>query len=239
MWGLNRIRCRFHAGRFKSETNVSSHRQFQGQWFIGALKFSSREESSGAVVSPLIRRISTETNVIRDYSMNHPPVTISLYQYAICPFCNRVKTILDYIGNDVLRVKHVEVNPLTKSEIQLWKKLYRKVPIATVDEEAIFGSDEIIQKVLELPIVRSSLEHRWQTSSGFPMTWEQFTTSNQEWIDFSTKELAVWLYPNMCRTWKDSYRAFEYIHGKQFSTMQRFLIQNIGSLVRRFPFVVG
>jgi glutaredoxin len=223
MWAPTRIRRLFNAGSVKCVSIIASNHQCQDRRFISALVFDShrRKECFSSGVVPLS-------------SMNHPPVNITLYQYAICPFCNRVKTILDYIGNDVLKVQHVEVNPLTKSEIQPWKKLYRKVPIATLHEEAIFGSDEIIQKILELPVVRSSLEQRWSasTTGTSPMTWEQFTTSNQEWVDFSSKELAVWLYPNMCRTWKDSYRAFEYVHDKQFSMMQRFLIQNIGSLVR-------
>jgi glutaredoxin len=235
MWAATRMRCRFNGELFKSGTSISSNHRFQRQRFMSALVFNipRREEWSGTDFAISRRPFSSaEAKVLPGHSMDHPPVKVALYQYSICPFCNRVKTILDYIGNDVLTVEHIEVNPLTKYEIQPWKKLYRKVPIATVQEEAIFGSDEIIQKVLEQPVVRSSLEQRWQASSSSPLTWEQFTTSNQEWVGFSTEDLAVWLYPNMCRTWKDSYRAFDYIHEKQFSRMQRFLIQSIGSLVR-------
>lgn len=164
------------------------------------------------------------------------PLSVALYQYSICPFCNRVKTVLDYIGSDALSVQHVEVNPLTKSEIQPWKKVYRKVPIATVNQETIFGSDEIIHSILAQPIVRISLDERWRKaafSSPTTMTWDQFTSSS-EWTEYATKELAVWLYPNMCRTWSDSYRAFDYIHEKPYSSLQRFLIQNVGSLAMYF-----
>jgi microsomal prostaglandin-E synthase 2 len=43
----------------------------------------------------------------------NPP--LQLYQYAICPFCNRVKALLDYMD---IPYTAVEVNPLTKGEIK-------------------------------------------------------------------------------------------------------------------------
>jgi glutaredoxin len=42
-----------------------------------------------------------------------PP--IKLYQYAICPFCGKVKALLAFAGIDH---EVVEVNPLTKAEIK-------------------------------------------------------------------------------------------------------------------------
>jgi Glutaredoxin len=41
--------------------------------------------------------------------------SIELYQYAICPFCNKVKAFLDYAG---IAYQAIEVNPLTKFEIK-------------------------------------------------------------------------------------------------------------------------
>jgi len=43
------------------------------------------------------------------------PPSIKLYQYAICPFCSKVKALLNYAGTDH---ELVEVNPLTKAEIK-------------------------------------------------------------------------------------------------------------------------
>merc|ERR1712183_1183083 len=37
--------------------------------------------------------------------------SISLYQYAICPFCNKAKALLGYAN---LKYDAIEVNPLTK-----------------------------------------------------------------------------------------------------------------------------
>lgn len=46
---------------------------------------------------------------------NETPPSITLYQYAICPFCSKAKALLAYAG-----IEHevVEVNPLTKAEIK-------------------------------------------------------------------------------------------------------------------------
>ena len=56
---------------------------------------------------------------------------MTLYQYAICPFCNKVKALLDYAQQDY---DVIEVNPLTKQELNQLQvdKSYRKVPILTI-----------------------------------------------------------------------------------------------------------
>jgi len=43
--------------------------------------------------------------------------SVTLYQYAICPFCNKAKALLSYAGIDY---EAVEVNPLTKAELKPW-----------------------------------------------------------------------------------------------------------------------
>ena len=55
--------------------------------------------------------------------------SIILYQFASCPFCNKVRTFLDYYG---LKYKIVEVDPLFKSEIKF--SSYRKVPIVVIQD---------------------------------------------------------------------------------------------------------
>jgi microsomal prostaglandin-E synthase 2 len=74
---------------------------------------------------------------------SNPTPEIVLYQYKTCPFCNKVKSYLDYNQVDYAVV---EVNPLTKSEIK-FSKGYNKVPIATVNGELITDSSLIIEKV--------------------------------------------------------------------------------------------
>lgn len=144
------------------------------------------------------------------------PPSIVLFQYSICPFCNRVKSFLDYQN---LPYSIIEVNPLTKNEIKPFKDQHKQVPIAQIDKSPVFGSDKIIKTLLKNKIGQHELQHEDE--------------SEDLWVDFAVKKLAVLLYPNMCRSWADSYRAFEYVNQTPtFNRMQRFMIQNIGSLVR-------
>jgi len=163
---------------------------------------------------------------------------IQLYQYAICPFCNRVKALLDYVG---VEYGTTEVNPLTKAEIKPWKEKYSKVPIATVtgptkgEHTPMFGSDVIVDDLLKEPVIQSKLEERWK---GSQMTLETFQNGPnvKKWTSFAVDDLASLLYPNMCRTWSDSYRAFDYVHHKTnaFGPLQRVMIQSLGSLAMYF-----
>lgn len=59
-----------------------------------------------------------------------------LYQYEVCPFCCKVKALLDYYD---LPYETVEVNPLTKAELK-WST-YRKVPVARMDGGARVAVD--------------------------------------------------------------------------------------------------
>lgn len=52
---------------------------------------------------------------------------ITLYQFASCPFCNKVRTFLDYYG---MKYNIVEVDPLFKNEIKFSK--LKKVPIVII-----------------------------------------------------------------------------------------------------------
>lgn len=48
---------------------------------------------------------------------NKDAPSVTLFQYAICPFCNKAKSLLAYAGIDY---DAVEVNPLTKAELKPW-----------------------------------------------------------------------------------------------------------------------
>ena len=52
---------------------------------------------------------------------------VTLYQFASCPFCNKVRTFLDYYG---MTYNIVEVDPIFKKEIKFSE--YRKVPIVVI-----------------------------------------------------------------------------------------------------------
>lgn len=94
------------------------------------------------------------------------------------------------------------------------------------------GSMDIVKGMFEHPKLASVLEERLQTQSR-----QDFmdSTSSKKWVKFAQDDLASLLYPNICRTWGDSYQAFEYIQQVDtFSTFQKMAIQNIGSLAMYF-----
>jgi microsomal prostaglandin-E synthase 2 len=154
--------------------------------------------------------------------------SIQLYQYAICPFCHKVKALLAYSG---LKYEIIEVNPLNKAEIK-WSKDYKKVPIAKLDGTSLLGSDEIMKGILEDSRIASNLEKRWDRR----MTMARFQHKDtKKWTDFANDELSSLLYPNICRTVGDAYAAFGYVNEvESFSPFQRVAIRSIGSLAMYF-----
>ena len=188
--------------------------------------------------------------------------TITLYQYAICPFCNKAKAVLDYAG---ISYTTIEVNPLTKFELKELPEYphYKKVPIATIGTtdtdtdgkqqslQQINGSDAIIETVLLLEDdrfrdIRSSLQNRWKkdnsnnNSTNTRMTMDQFhsTESAKQWSKFASEEVSSLMYPNLCNTLGNSYRAFGYVDSStstnNFTTLQKVMIKCIGSVAMYF-----
>ncbi|CAM9383881.1 unnamed protein product [Chrysoparadoxa australica] len=117
---------------------------------------------------------------------------IVLYQYKICPFCNKLKAVMDHFG---VQYRTTEVNPLTKAEIS-FSKDYRKVPILTMDGETHIDSPEIIR----------SIAIKLKDSGA--MTPEQFSSfyskEAQDWADWADKKLAVLLFPNITRNFSEA-----------------------------------
>eukprot|EP00977_Amphora_coffeiformis_P001114 scaffold227_cov165-Amphora_coffeaeformis.AAC.27 len=149
---------------------------------------------------------------------------IQLYQYAICPFCHKTKAVLDYAN---VPYQAVEVNPLTKAEIK-WSADYRKVPIATYDDQVWKGSDVITQGILSVDTVQNNLTKKWH---GTDMTLDHFQNNDQSWVTFTNDKLAALLYPNICSNYTDSYAAFGYVDQvDSFGWLQKQSIRVIGAL---------
>ena len=51
--------------------------------------------------------------------------SIEMYQYATCPFCNKVRVYLDYYG---IPYRSIEVRPVPKPEMKWLKDKKKKVP---------------------------------------------------------------------------------------------------------------
>jgi len=163
--------------------------------------------------------------------------SITLYQYQICPFCNITKALLGYAD-----IEHevVEVNPLTKSELKPWSEKYLKVPIAKINGDQINGSEEIMNYLLDQNYVINKLQNQWsipneEDEKTMSLATFQSSESAQKWNQFARENLAKLLYPNICRSLPESYKAFGYVqHVHSFSTMQKFSIRSIGSLAMYF-----
>lgn len=137
-----------------------------------------------------------------------------LYQYAACPFCNKVRSLLEYKGVDF---ETIEVHPLNKKEIA-FSADYRAVPIY-IDSTGTQVNDStpimrrIDQEFPERPVFTSDeeTETRWIT-----------------WSEKYVKGLPTALYDNLANALK----SFNYITqvGK-FSWMEKQTIRFSGAFV--------
>lgn len=140
-----------------------------------------------------------------------------IYQYQICPFCHRVKAYLDYLKVDY---KVVEVNPLTKSEISFSKE-HKKVPIAIIDGNTIPDSKNIINILTE--------KYDAKKNPNF------FTSDSDEWMEWSEKKLAVMLYPNITRSFDESWECFEYsLSVPTWNPIERQVVRASGAVAMFF-----
>jgi glutaredoxin len=162
---------------------------------------------------PLISKhafCSNSAPPLQTSSLQHPKpaehindITITLYQYKICPFCNKIKAMLDYYG---LKYTTIEVNPLSKNEIKtnLPELDYKKVPICVINNEVICDSPVILNKIQEILNERGVLleEHKDTTTTN---------DGERNWLEWVDNSLAVLLFPNITRNFPESWQAFSYI----------------------------
>ena len=133
-------------------------------------------------------------------SSSSSAVPIELYQYEICPFCNKVKAYLDFLG---VEYTTVEVNPLTKGELSFTKE-HKKVPVAKIGDTVVAESSVIIDEIsAAIQGGKGVLVVKKPDASFFPPD----TATWGEWAD---KKLAVMLYPNITRTYEESWECFGY-----------------------------
>ena len=146
-------------------------------------------------------------------------VHVQVYQYEICPYCNKIKALLD-----LYRVPYetTEVNPLTKRETKAWSGGYRKVPIAVLAGEQVNDS----------PVIASTLMDR-MASAGVVSEAELASFRSPkalEWAEWSDKQLAVLLFPNITRSFGEAYEAFGYVMSvPHFSAVEKWSNQLVGS----------
>lgn len=171
-------------------------------------------------------------------STSAPPDLI-LFQYMICPFCNISKALLSY-SNTPYQIK--EVNPLTKAQIKSLPTEYKKVPIALINEQQFNGSEAINEELLKQPSILHNITTKQERNSGddnnFSVSDFSESENAKKWQNFARNELAPVLYPNICSSLSDSFKAFDYVKGLDskdgFSPVQKVLIRSLGSLAMYF-----
>jgi len=111
-----------------------------------------------------------------------------------------VKTFLDY---SKIPYSTVEVNPLTKGELRSIDSKLKKVPIAIVDGVVVEDSMAIIRAIAK--------EQSNRSSSSDAHNYSQLLTDDTDyWSEWSEKKLAVMLYPNITRSFDESWECFSY-----------------------------
>jgi len=169
----------------------------------------------------------------------------TLYQYATCPFCCKVRTFLDFYGMDY---DLVEVNPVFRNEIKFSE--YRKVPILKSGSIQLNDSSLIISilkchrlglgdidKLLPYyPILEDGKKKEYQNrynlmyQEGLSKEQHQKIREEMKWRSWVDHTFVHTLSPNIYRTMKEALQAMEYItHVGNFSTFERQLVYYSGA----------
>jgi len=137
-----------------------------------------------------------------------------LYQYAICPFCKKVETILLY---KKIPYEPVEVHPLNKKEIK-FSDDYQKVPIYINEESKQINDSTPIMKHID------------ETYPSIKVFDE--SDDEKKWIEWSDDVLVRSLPPLIYKTYPNALKAFNYITTqKKFNLFHRTLIKYSGAFV--------
>ncbi|TMW61488.1 hypothetical protein Poli38472_012679 [Pythium oligandrum] len=146
--------------------------------------------------------------------------TVTLYQYEPCPYCCKVKAVLDY-----LRIPYhvVEVNPLTKKETQAFTD-YKKVPVVRIDDEVVVDSSAIIARLRELAVERGVKDVTSEDGVSFD--------EEEKWRKWVDEKLILMTPPNIYRTVPEALEAFDYCltEGK-FTPWERRLSKYSGAVI--------
>eukprot|EP01024_Parvocaulis_polyphysoides_P011169 TRINITY_DN13927_c0_g1_i1.p1 TRINITY_DN13927_c0_g1~~TRINITY_DN13927_c0_g1_i1.p1 ORF type:complete len:356 (-),score=70.28 TRINITY_DN13927_c0_g1_i1:284-1351(-) len=155
------------------------------------------------------------------------PKDFTLYQYQICPFCNKVRAFLDYHN---IPYKIVEVNPVSKAELK-WSQ-YKKVPVLVMDEEQVNDSNAIISRLnAEVEAANPQKKSGSGGVVGFfsrkspqpgQLTEQEQKEEEKKWREWVDTRFVRVLTANIYRTVGESWQTFSYItESGNFSWYQR------------------
>jgi len=124
---------------------------------------------------------------------------LKLYQYEVCPFCCKVKAVLDY---KKIPYEKIEVNPMTHEELAWNKKAvdHDKVPVLIDGDDTVLESNDIIRyldkKYPKRPLI---------ANKGTPSALQE------KWIAYADEDLVQILPANIYRTFPEALHSFKYI----------------------------
>jgi microsomal prostaglandin-E synthase 2 len=142
---------------------------------------------------------------------------IKLYQYEVCPFCCKVRSVLDF---KKIPYETVEVNPLGKQEIA-FSTDYKKVPILVDNGKVVTESNDIIRY----------LDENYPKNPVFSENSND-KIKQEEWLQYADSELVIILPPNIYGNFRESLSSFDYItNHTKFSKPKRVMIKFMGAFV--------
>lgn len=145
---------------------------------------------------------------------------ITLYQFALCPFCHKVRAGLEAKG---LSYDVVEVNPMNKRELpELPEGAPRKVPVLTHGDRTVFDSTDIL----------NFLEETYPDRAPFRLAdakAQAHTEAVEAWVDDSfTQALPTVIYG----TWGEAFTAAQVTaRTSNFGFVQNLSVRAGGSLI--------
>ena len=133
---------------------------------------------------------------------------ITLYQFQSCPFCSKVRALLNYIDQPF---EVVEVSPLGLKELDFTD--HNKVPVLKDDDEVITESATIIEYVNE-------------HYAKFPVN-----ENAKEWTDWIDNTLVHYITPLVHPNFSTSHKNFEHIiKTGQYGWLKTKFIRFVGAI---------
>ena len=145
---------------------------------------------------------------------------VTLYQFSLCPFCNKVKAALDVCGVPYTRV---EVSPRSKEELPpLPENSPKKVPIMTVGKTTVEDSTVILHYIADT----------FKTGHGYVISDEELKKRSLEIEDWVDNECIKALPTVIYGTWGEAIQAASVVaRESNFSPMQGLGVRFGGSIV--------
>jgi len=134
---------------------------------------------------------------------------LKLYQFSACPFCWKVRVLLDYKR---IPYETIEVHPYTKKELEFTD--YKKVPVLVDEESVITDSSNIIDY----------LNNKYAISLA--------DNSDEKWCTWVDDTLVHYFPPIIHKNFKTSFRTIKKITPPgQSSWFKQFFTQTIGAAI--------